>query len=342
MEPHIDIILTFLPKANQNQLKITPISSGLINSTFKIECNGSGFILQKVNNYVFKNPQLIHHNYNRIKKQLLLSKYSKETISFLKAKDNDELLLVNNDCWRMSHCIEGNTYENCKSLQMAYSSAEALAEFHKSLKDIQSTHFPEPIKNFCNFSYRLIEYNKSIMSSESIRLEYAENLILGIKSNLDYVNAYIEIEKQVMKRIIHGDPKVSNFLFSNNNDKVISIIDIDTIMSGSILYDFGDMVRSFSNRSNEDYLINENSFESDVYESLKNGYLSIGKQFMMQEEQDSLGLSAMAVSLIQCIRFLTDYLNSDVYYKVTDPKQNLNRAINQFSFYKELKAYLNL
>ena len=113
-------------------------------------------------------------------------------------------------------------------------------------------------------------------------------------------------------------------------------------MPGMILYDFGDMVRSFANNSNEDSTMKNKSFESDVYEALKNGYLSIGKRFMKQEEMNSLGLSAMSVSLIQCIRFLTDYLNSDVYYKVAEPKQNLNRAINQFWFYKELKEYLNL
>ena len=111
-------------------------------------------------------------------------------------------------------------------------------------------------------------------------------------------------------------------------------------MPGCILFDFGDMVRSFANKSYEDSQIKERIFNPDIYNALKEGYLSKANEFLSPIEKESLDLSALTVALIQCIRFLTDYYNLDVYYHVNEPEHNLKRAINQLSFFNELKAYL--
>ena len=340
MDELIHVISNFLPKANSKNIKITPVNSGLINSTYKVEFKKSVFILQKVNQFVFKNPNLIQENYKEVLKQLAVSSYSKQQLEFLENNSNLELVHYNNSSWRLSKFINGKTYDVCKSLKMAHSAAKSLAEFHVALIGLDYNRINEPIKDFCNFNNRIQQYRKSTVHGDSFRLKNSQDLIGEIESNLKYIHDYIEKEKDIKKRIIHGDPKVSNFLFDAQTHKVISIIDIDTIMPGSILFDFGDMVRSFANRSHEDSQIKERIFNPDIYNALKEGYLSEANEFLSPIEKESLDLSALTVALIQCIRFLTDYYNLDVYYNVNEPEHNLKRAINQFSFFKELKANL--
>lgn len=340
MDELIHVISNFLPKANSKNIEITSVNSGLINSTYKVEFKKSVFILQKVNQFVFKDPILIQENYKEVLKQLAVSSYSKQQLEFLENNSNLELVHYNNSSWRMSKFINGKTYDVCKSLEMANSAAKSLAEFHVSLIGLDYNLINEPIKDFCNFNNRIQQYRKSTVHGDSFRLKNSQDLIGEIESNLKYIHDYIEMEKDIKKRIIHGDPKVSNFLFDAQTHKVISIIDIDTIMPGSILFDFGDMVRSFANRSHEDSQIKERIFNPDIYNALKEGYLSEANEFLSPIEKESLDLSALTVALIQCIRFLTDYYNLDVYYHVNEPEHNLKRAINQFSFFKELKANL--
>ncbi len=340
MDELIHVISHFLPKTNSKNIEITPVNSGLINSSYKVEYKKSAFILQKVNQFVFKDPNLIQENYNEVVKQLSVSGYSKKRLEFLKANSNVELVQYNNTFWRMSKFILGKTYAVCTSLEMASAAAKSLAEFHISLKELDYKKVKEPIKDFCNFNNRIQQYQESTIHGDSHRLKNTQAFIGEIESNLKYIHDYIEIEKDIKKRIIHGDPKVSNFLFDDQTNKVISIIDIDTIMPGSILFDFGDMVRSFANKSYEDSQIKERIFNPDIYNALKEGYLSEANEFLSPIEKESLDLSALTVSLIQCIRFLTDYYNLDVYYHVNEPEHNLKRAINQFSFFKELKAYM--
>lgn len=340
MNELIHVISNFIPNANSKNIEIIPVNSGLINSTYKVEFKKSAFILQKVNQFVFKDPNLIQENYNQIVKQLSVSGYSKKQLEFLKSNSNLDLVHYNNTFWRMSKFILGKTYTVCKSSEMASTAAKSLAEFHVSLKELDYKKIKEPIKDFCNFNYRIQQYRESIIHGDSHRLKNTRDFMGEIESNLKYIHEYMKIEKEIKKRIIHGDPKVSNFLFDDQTCKVISIIDIDTIMPGCILFDFGDMVRSFANKSHEDVQIQERIFNPHIYNALKKAYLSETNDFLSPIEKESLDLSAVTVPLIQCIRFLTDYYNLDVYYHVKEPEHNLKRAINQFSFFKELKSYL--
>ena len=340
MDELIHVISNFLPNANSKNIEITPVNSGLINSTYKVDYKKSAFILQKLNQFVFNDPNLIQDNYKEVLREFSVSAYSKKKIEFLETKPNRELVNYNNTFWRMSKFIKGKTYAVCKSPEMASSAAKSLAEFHVSLKELDYKKIKEPIKDFCNFNDRILQYQESTIHGDSHRLKNTQNFMSEIESNLKYIHDYIKIEKDIKKRIIHGDPKVSNFLFDDKTHKVISIIDIDTIMPGSILFDFGDMVRSFANKSHEDSQIKERIFNPDIYNALKEGYLSEANEFLSPIEKESLDLSALTVAIIQCIRFLTDYYNLDVYYHVNEPEHNLNRAMNQFSFFNELKAYL--
>lgn len=342
MDECIKIAQCFLRDVTKENTEISIVESGLINNTFRLKVHNQTYILQRINLNVFKNPKIIHVNYSKVYEHLVESKYPRDKLELIKSFNGDELIIHKNDAWRISRFIDGETHHVCNSIEMAFNAAEALAEFHLHLQGLNVNAITTPIPGFCDFDFRLEEFKKATLFGNTDRILIADVLIKDIDSNLHLIKSYIALEQSIPQRLIHGDPKVSNFLFSKEANAVLSIIDIDTIMPGMILYDFADMVRSFANQSKEDSTIKEKSFNSNIYEALKNGYLSIGKQFMMKEETDSLGLSAITIALIQCIRFLTDYLNDDMYYQVSYENQNFDRALNQFWFFKEIKDYLSL
>jgi Ser/Thr protein kinase RdoA (MazF antagonist) len=150
------------------------------------------------------------------------------------------------------------------------------------------------------------------------------------------IKQYIKIENRVPTRLIHGDPKISNFIFTKDEKRVQSIIDLDTVGKGSVLYDFGDMVRSFTNRYNEDEQVKESVLDQEVLIAIYNGYLSSSNSFLTKLELNSLELAGRTVCLVQAIRFYTDYILGDIYYTVKSETENLIRAKNQFQLFKEL------
>lgn len=339
-DKYIQIALLFLPKSNKKDIQISPVESGLINQTFLVKNKKDDYILQKVNQLVFSNPQCIHDNYKIARGTLVNSSYSKELLFFLRDKNNLELVNRDNEFWRMSKRIMGKTYHVCKSKDMAFNSAETLAGFHQV--PIDFSRIGEPIPRFTDFQFRVEQFNKALWNGSRTRLNKADDLIGFIKSNLYVIENYLKIEKCLPIRLIHGDPKVSNFLFDEKTSKVNALIDVDTIMPGSILYDFGDMVRSFANLLNEDDVSNGKCFSPLIYKAILKGYLTSGRTYLTNKETNGLPLSVLAVSLIQGLRFLTDYINSDEYYQVDYKDQNLHRCVNQLCFYRGAKAYLGI
>ena len=341
IENYIHIVLQFLPESNKKDIQISKVESGLINETLLIKNKMNEYILQKVNRNVFSDPKCIHDNYKIARKALVTSSYSKEVLSFIRDKNDFELLRYNKESWRMSKRIAGKSYEICMSPEMAYNSAHTLSEFHSSLMNAPISDYP--ISRFTDFRYRLKQFNNALSNAPISRAKSSNDLIIFVKSNLNIIEKYLKIENRLPVRVIHGDPKVSNFLFDENTNKVNALIDIDTIMPGTVLYDFGDMVRSFANSIKEDDFINrEECFAPAIYEALLKGYYTGGKDYLTNDECKQLPLSVITVSLVQGMRFLTDYLDCDRYYQVDYLEQNLHRAENQFSFYGQAKKYLDL
>tara|TARA_B100000963_G_scaffold358768_1_gene384238 strand:+ start:2734 stop:3768 length:1035 start_codon:yes stop_codon:yes gene_type:complete len=340
LDKYIDIALQFLPESSGKDIQIFSVDSGLINHTFHVKNKVDDYILQKLNHKVFSNPKCIHDNYEIVRSALVNSSYSRELLFFLKNKNNLELVCCDNEFWRMSKRIRGITYDICRSEEMAHHSAQTLAEFHKGL--INVTGIDSPISRFTDFQYRIEQFNRVLSNGSHTRLNKANDLIGFVESNLKLIETYLKVEKSLPARVIHGDPKVSNFLFDEQTSSVNALIDMDTLMPGSILYDFGDMVRSFASILSEDDNSDGSKFSPVIYNSLLEGYLTHGSEFLIQEEIEGLPLSILSVSLIQGIRFLTDYIDNDVYYRVFYRDQNLHRAKNQFRFYSEAQDHVRL
>lgn len=338
MDPKI-IVNQFL--GSVEILSITPIENGLINHTFLVETESEKFILQQINTLIFKNPNAIQNNHLRINEILKQSNYSRKTVKIIPTLSNDLLFEKNNKTWRMLEYLEDSiTFLKPSSTEIAFEATKCLSEFYKIINQEQII-LEETLPDFINFEKRVIDFKTSLVR-ETERKRTAEKEINFILEHLSLPEKWIELQNQkyLPNRVIHADPKISNVLFDKEN-KAIAVIDLDTMMNGTILYDFGDMIRSYTNNSDEDESSVSDNFNAEDYVAVKDGFLFYLKETLTPIELENLDYAAQLIIYIQAVRFLTDYLNHDVYYSVKNDLQNLDRTKNQINLLKGLQLFLN-
>lgn len=338
MDPKI-IVEQFL--GSVESLSITPIENGLINHTFLVETESGKFILQQINTLIFKNPTAIQNNHLKINYVLEQSEYSRKTVKIIPTLSNDLLFEQNKEAWRMLEYLENSvTFLKPSSTEIAFEATKCLSEFYKIINQEQII-LEETLPDFINFEKRVNDF-KTALIQETERKKTAEKEINFILEYLSLPEKWIELQNQesLPNRVIHADPKISNILFDNEN-KAIAVIDLDTMMNGTILYDFGDMIRSYTNNSDEDEGSVSDNFDAENYVAVKDGFLFYLKETLTPIELENLDYAAQLITYIQAVRFLTDYLNHDVYYSVKNDLQNLDRTKNQINLLKGLQLFLN-
>lgn len=329
----------FLSPAKRHSVAVEKINAGLINATFKIQDSiGDYHVLQKINRTVFKRPEYLSHNIELVTSFLKKSNYPKSLINLRKTADNTTIVEHPKwGCWRMMDYIKQSTcVHSIQKPWQAVEAAKALGQFHSFLFDFDANALKETIPDFVNFTFRLEQFEHSLTHGINERIHSSEEYITTIKSYYKLIDNYLTLSKELPGRVLHGDPKISNFLFNNVSNDVVALIDWDTIMAGPILYDFGDMVRSFTNTRKEDELTGDDNFDLGLYRAIHDGYLFHLENKLAPLEKENLMLGAKTVTLVQAMRFLTDYLNGDTYYEVSDKEQNRRRAMNQIHLLKNL------
>ena len=322
-------------------LSITPIENGLINHTYLVETESGKFILQQVNTLIFKNPKAIQNNHMKINGILDRSGYSKKTVKIIPTLSNHLLFEKNNEAWRMLEYLEDSmTFLKPSSTEIAFEATKCLSEFYKIISQEQII-LEETLPDFINFEKRVIDFKTSLVR-ETERKRTAEKEINFILEHLSLPEKWIELQNQksLPNRVIHADPKISNILFDQDN-KAIAVIDLDTMMNGTILYDFGDMIRSYTNNSDEDEGSVSDNFNAENYVAVKDGFLFYLKDTLTPIELENLDYAAQLIIYIQAVRFLTDFLNHDIYYSVKYDLQNLDRTKNQINLLKGLQLFHN-
>jgi len=181
--------------------------------------------------------------------------------------------------------------------------------------------------------------NTATIAASTNRLSKAKALISAIHKERDELHKFDKLNAELPKRVVHFDAKISNFLFDNKTCKAKAIIDLDTLMPGTVLSDIGDMIRTYSNVAGEEsQAIALVQGDTEIIEHIIDGFLSVSGNMLSAAEKDNLEFSGKALAIIQCIRFLTDYLNNDNYYKVSYSSQNWVRTQNQWALYCSLKG----
>lgn len=323
---------------------LSPISDGLINTTYLLENSDrqKKFILQKINHHVFRQPELIINNHLAVNQLLENGNYPLQLVIPIPSLTGKFIVKdQEGGSWRMTAFIEDTTtFFRIPDSETAYASAKAIGCF---LNTINTGNIPEiqtPLPDFVNFEKRISDYRTALDKAENLLITTASAEIEATNKLITLPRQWIDMERNgsLPKRIIHGDPNVRNILFRGS--KPLAIIDLDTVMISTLLYDFGDIARSYTNTTVEDDGTATENFNAEIYEAVKEGFLCDLKEKMVPEEVNNLDYAAQVVIYIQAVRFLTDYLNGSTYYSIQYPEHNLDRTRNQLELLKGLRKYL--
>lgn len=326
--------------------QIKPLTAGHINHTFLINVGGEKFILQKINTRVFKNPDAVMDNIflvtDHIRSYLKAQGKNSErrVLNFLKTARGEKYFKTDGgDCFRVYRFIENSlSFEKAESRSQLQSCGEAFGEFLKMLTSLSPELLSETIPDFHNIPKRFEAFLESIRLDCKGRLCEVLQEVEYIKSFKDYVSVLekAHAESRLPIRIVHNDSKMANILFDSDSGDAICVIDLDTVMPGYIVTDFGDSIRSGASDSAEGDNTSA-SFSVELFEAYLKGFLKGCGDFISRDEISLLPDGAIIMTFECAMRALKDYLDGDVYYNINYPTQNLDRARNQIALLKEMK-----
>jgi len=329
------------------------IKVGHINETYLLESSRGGtperFIFQKINHFVFRNPDLLMANFEKITRHL------RSKLEKIPGRDpeRETLNLANS---RAGHCFyrspEGNYWRAYRFVgdthiiniarqpEQALEAGRAFGRFQKLLADLPAASLHETIPFFHHTPRRFARFREVLEKNPHARAEAARDAVefaLGRESMTSVVTDALE-KGNLPLRITHNDTKINNILFDDASGKAICIIDLDTTMPGSALYDFGDMVRTTTSFAAEDETdLSKVMIEMDMFRALADGYIEEAAGFLTEKELDLLVFSGRLITFTIGLRFLTDHLEGDVYFRIHRPGQNLDRARAQFALVRSME-----
>lgn len=323
-----------------NLCNMEPIGSGLINRTWKIHCPNKSYILQHVNDSVFKYPQYIDDNI------LLLAGYLKKHypdylfVSPVKSLSGKTLICIEQSAYfRMLPFVESSrTYVATENKKQAYEAAKQFGRFTRLLSDLPLEGLKTVIPDFHNLSLRYAQFEKAVTNAGAERRTIAKDFIQYLFAQQQIVGVYEYITQHniLKRRVTHYDTKISNVLF-NDSDEGLCVIDLDTVMPGYFISDVGDMIRTYvcpvteEEKDTDKIVIRE-----DYFKAIVNGYLNEMRHALSETETKYFVYAGEFMIYMQAIRFLTDYLNNDIYYGAKYETHNLVRAGNQIALLDSL------
>ncbi len=346
MELDISSILSRFPFEGEFK-DAQPINEGLINTTLVADFGEKKYVIQKINTNVFKNPDNLMDNIISVTEYLKKSieaeggNADRQTLRFLKTVDSKPFYIdENGECWR-SYVYLDNSYtisSGC-SLDEIYEAARAFGNFQYLLGDFPGNELFETIPNFHHTPSRYNNLLKAVEENKAGRVDEVREEIqffIDRKDNTCVVTDLLE-KGEIPVRVTHNDTKINNVLFDGDSKKAICVIDLDTIMPGSSLYDFGDGIRTSATFGAED---DEEAIGLNVeaFESYVKGFLDGTDGKLLPKEIELLPFSVILLTQEVAMRFLTDYLDGDVYFKTSFDKHNLARTRAQIKLIKDVEA----
>ncbi len=340
-------------KHDSQFIEFKELVSGHINDTYLVITKSNpNFVLQRINHKVFKDVKglidnkvaISEHIQNKLK-QLPKEELERRVLRFVKTNNNDSYFQDEaRNYWNLMYFIDDSvTFETVTNVELAYESGKLFGEFLNLTSDFEVAKLTEVIPKFHDMSFRFSQFLLALKSASKERLFHANdaiNFVFELKEEMHILQSLKE-SGQLKLRVTHNDTKISNALFTKNH-KGLCVIDTDTIMPGIIHYDFGDAIRTICNTAEEDEEnLNLVEFNTQYYKAYKKGFLEKVATSLSALEIEYLPLAAKTMIFIMGLRFLTDYLNDDVYYKIKYPTHNLVRAKNQFKLVQSLSERFN-
>ncbi len=317
---------------------IETLGNGLINDTFLVRAANKNFVLQRLNNQVFPNPERVMENLQQINRHLQrkAEQSSKLIVPAVltTATGKNYHIDQEHNCWRALQLIEHSESRECISrIGEAEQTGFSLAHFHGLFIDLDPKTLFDTLPGFHMTPQYIQSYYQalktSVVRSELDEFSYCVSFIAAFQNRADV----LEQAKQkglLHERIIHGDPKLNNFLFAYNSDTIISLIDLDTVKPGLVHYDIGDCLRSCCHDKTN------NRFDLNICTALLTSYLQEAKQFFSEADYEYLYPAIELIPFELGLRFFTDFLQGNRYFKVNHPEHNLLRAADQFALCEDI------
>ena len=324
-----------------------PFGSGHINDSYCVTCHQAGepvrYMLQRINQSIFKNPVALMENIQRVTSHLA-AKVSGEpdcnrrVLTLISARDEKVWHLdADGNYWRAYRFIEkARTYDSVESTKQAFQAARAFGRFQRLLVDLPSPRLHDTIADFHHTPRRFAALE------QAVALDVARRAIKA-KPEIDFAFARksiagVLLDANLPERITHNDTKLNNVMFDDVTGEGICVVDLDTVMPGLALYDFGDLVRTTTSSAREDERdLSKVTMQFSMFEALVRGYLNSADSFLTKAERQHLVFSGKLITFEQGIRFLTDYLAGDPYYKVHRDEHNLDRCRMQFTLLESIE-----
>jgi hypothetical protein len=328
-------------------VRVAPYGSGHINDSYCVTFRGAGtpasYLLQRINSGIFKDPIALMENIQRVTAHLA-AKASEErdahrlALTLVPTRDDEAWYSdMDGDYWRVYRFIEGaHSYDAVEYPDQAFQAGKTFGNFQKLLVDLPAPRLHATIADFHHTPKRFEALERAIASDVAGRAARAKPEIefaFARKSIAGFL-----LEAGLPERITHNDTKFNNVLLDDVTGEGICVVDLDTVMPGLALYDFGDMVRTTTSAAKEDERdLSQVALQFPLFEALARGYLASAGGFLTETEKEHLVLSGKLMTLEQGIRFLTDYLLGDAYYKASRNEHNLDRCRTQFKLLQSIE-----
>ncbi len=328
-----------------------PYGNGHINDTYLVTCNGAStparYVLQHINGHVFHSPIALMQNIERVTAHLSAQvagepDHARLALTLIPAHDGRNWYEdAQGETWRAYRFIENaRSYETATSAEQAFQAAEAFGRFQQQLASLPAPRLHETIPDFHHTPKRFAALEQAIAADVKGRAALAKTEIDFALAHQSITGVLIEASHQadLPERITHNDTKFNNVLLDDATGESLCVVDLDTVMPGLALYDFGDMVRTTTSPAEEDEQdLSKVTMQFPLFESLVRGYLATAGGFLTETEKKFLAFSGKLITFEIGIRFLTDHLNGDTYFKIHREGHNLDRCRTQFKLVESIE-----
>ncbi len=335
---------------------IKQLHDGHINDTYVFDFNDNGtkhsYLVQVLNTYVFKQPDALMNNVVGITKHLRNKIVEnggdpeRECLTVYPAKDGKPYYIdTEGKFWRCYNFVYGaHSYQSVENAEIFFNAAKAFGKFQNLLADYPSDTLVETIPNFHNTESRFADFKKALADNLSGRADLVKAETEFVLAREKDCSVLVNMLKagELPLRVTHNDTKLNNVMFDDATDEGICVVDLDTVMPGLSLYDFGDSIRFGANTASEDEKdVSKVQLSLENFKAYTLGYLSAAGESLTAKEIEYLPFSSKLMTLECGIRFLGDYINGDLYFKTDYPEHNLVRCRTQFKLVEEMEKYMD-
>ena len=330
---------------------VQPLGSGLINDTYMVETDGPvGYVLQRINHAIFKDVVLLQNNIEAVTAHIRTKleaageeDVERKVLKFIPLKESAQTWWFDGSSyWRVSVLIADSVTIDTVNPEYSYYAGKAFGNFQSMLSDIEET-LGETIPDFHNMELRERQLAEAVAADAVGRMasEEVQAILAQMQEHMDDMTLAERLHREgvLPKRICHCDTKVSNMLFDKSG-QVLCVIDLDTVMPSYIFSDYGDFLRTAANKVAEDSPeLDKVEFDMDIFKAFTKGYIESASSFLTDVEKENLPYAVALFPFMQAVRFFTDYLNGDTYYKTAYPEHNLVRTRNQMALFRSVMAH---